>query len=359
MYEIVYLLNKMKKKILILSLIFISILVLLIFAALKSKNWLNNKIENKITNQINNKITILDEELNQIKFELKKTNLKLEKITSDKNKIFNIKKINFDKNNLMDWPFGYIEEHKNDIIFVHANGDIFFGEKTEKLYDLIGSSTYVIVISLAYLSVENKSITDTILFFFVIIWGIRLGSYLFKRISRDKEDVRFEKAKKKFLWFLQYWMGQALWVSITSCAAVIAILKVDNSDINIYTLIGVTFWLIGFSVEVIADIQKDNFKKINDSSKNFISSGLWALSRHPNYFGEITLWFGIYIISFSSFSGIEYLTIISPLFVYLLLTRMSGINMLEKIADERYGHLSNYLKYKENTPVLFPYKFKK
>jgi len=126
----------MKKKILILSLIFISILVLLIFAALKSKNWLNNKIENKITNQINNKITILDEELNQIKFELKKTNLKLEKITSDKNKIFNIKKINFDKNNLMDWPFGYIEEHKNDIIFVHANGDIFFGEKTEKLYDI-------------------------------------------------------------------------------------------------------------------------------------------------------------------------------------------------------------------------------
>jgi len=231
--------------------------------------------------------------------------------------------------------------------------------KTEKLYDLIGSSTYVIVISLAYLSVENKSITDTILFFFVIIWGIRLGSYLFKRISRDKEDVRFEKAKKKFFWFLQYWMGQALWVSITSCAAVIAILKVDNSDINIYTLIGVTFWLIGFSVEVIADIQKDNFKKINDSSKNFISSGLWALSRHPNYFGEITLWFGIYIISFSSFSGIEYLTIISPLFVYLLLTRMRGINMLEKIADERYGHLSNYLKYKENTPVLFPYKFKK
>jgi len=225
--------------------------------------------------------------------------------------------------------------------------------KTEKLYDLIGSSTYVVVISFAYFSLSDKTISDTILFLFVLVWGIRLGTYLFKRISRDKEDVRFEKAKKNFFWFLQYWMGQALWVSITSCAAVISILQNEKDSLNIYVIIGVLIWLIGFSIEVISDVQKSKFKKSENTSKTFISKGLWSKSRHPNYFGEITLWVGIYIISLSSFSDIEYLTLISPLFVYILLTRMSGVNMLEKIADERYGHLSEYLQYKKNTPVLF------
>ena len=229
--------------------------------------------------------------------------------------------------------------------------------KTEKLYDLIGSTTYIFVALIAYLSVDNKTTTDTILLFFVIIWGTRLGTYLFKRIQRDSEDVRFEKAKRNFFWFLQYWMGQALWVSITSCAAVIAILKPESNTLNIYGYIGIIFWIFGFTFEVIADLQKNNFKKSQNTTQNYISTGLWSKSRHPNYFGEITLWVGMYIISLSSFSGIEYLTIISPIFVYILLTRMSGINMLEKIADERYGHLDEYLEYKEKTPILVPYKF--
>ena len=229
--------------------------------------------------------------------------------------------------------------------------------KTEKIYDLIGSTTYIFVGLIAYLSVDNKTTTDTILLFFVIIWGTRLGTYLFKRIQRDSEDVRFEKAKRNFFWFLQYWMGQALWVSITSCAAVIAILKPESNTLNIYGYIGITIWIFGFTFEVIADLQKNNFKKSQNTTQNYISTGLWSKSRHPNYFGEITLWVGMYIISLSSFSGIEYSTIISPIFVYILLTRMSGINMLEKIADERYGHLDEYLEYKEKTPILVPYKF--
>ena len=191
--------------------------------------------------------------------------------------------------------------------------------KTEKLYDLIGSTTYVIVALIAYLSVDNKTSTDTILFLFIIIWGTRLGTYLFKRIQRDSEDVRFEKAKRNFFWFLQYWMGQALWVSITSCAAVIAILKPESDTLNIYGFIGIMIWILGFTLEVIADLQKNNFKKSQNTTQNFISSGLWSKSRHPNYFGEITLWFGMYIISLSSFSGLEYLTIISPIFVLSLI----------------------------------------
>ena len=134
------------------------------------------------------------------------------------------------------------------------------------------------------------------------------------------------------------------------------ILKPERDTLNIYGFIGIMIWILGFTLEVIADLQKNNFKKSQNTTQNFISSGLWSKSRHPNYFGEITLWFGMYIISLSSFSGFEYLTIISPIFVYILLTRMSGINMLEKIADQRYGHLEDYLEYKEKTPLLVPYK---
>ena len=229
--------------------------------------------------------------------------------------------------------------------------------KTEKIYDLVGSSTYIIIVFVAFISIENKSTTDTILFMFILLWALRLGTYLFRRIQRDKEDVRFEKAKKNFFWFLQYWMGQALWVSITSCAAVIAILNNEPDSLNAYAIIGVLIWIFGFSFEVIADKQKNNFKRNEDTTKKYISTGLWSISRHPNYFGEITLWSGIYVMSLPSLSGIEYLTIISPIFVYILLTRMSGINMLEKIADERFGHLEEYQEYKIKTPVLIPYKF--
>ncbi len=230
--------------------------------------------------------------------------------------------------------------------------------KTEKLYDLIGSTTYIIVITIAYLSVNTKTATDTILFLFVVLWGTRLGTYLFRRIQRDSEDVRFEKAKRNFFWFLQYWMGQALWVSITSCAAVISILNTEPNTLGINGIIGILIWLFGFSFEVIADFQKNNFKKTENTNDKFISDGLWSISRHPNYFGEITLWIGIYIISYTSFSGYEYLSIVSPIFVYILLTRMSGINMLEKIADQRYGNINSYIQYKNNTPILIPNIFK-
>ena len=180
----------------------------------------------------------------------------------------------------------------------------------------------------------------------------------FRRIQRDSEDVRFEKAKRNFFWFLQYWMGQALWVSITSCAAVISILNTEPNTLGINGIIGILIWLIGFSFEVIADFQKNNFKKAENTNDKFISDGLWSISRHPNYFGEITLWIGIYIISYTSFTGYEYLSIVSPIFVYILLTRMSGINMLEKIADERYGNINSYIEYKNNTPILIPNIFK-
>jgi len=226
--------------------------------------------------------------------------------------------------------------------------------KTEKYYDLVGSLTYITTISLAYFSVENKTMIDSIIYFYVMVWASRLGIYLFRRVRNDGKDVRFEKAKRHFFWFLQYWMGQALWVSLTACAAIIAILSPEEDTLPVLAIVGMVLWISGFTIESISDYQKRVFRKENNPSESFIHTGFWARSRHPNYFGEITLWTGIAVIALNTLNGIEYITLISPVFVYILLTRMSGVNLLERIAEERYGHLEEYQRYKKNTPVLVP-----
>ena len=226
--------------------------------------------------------------------------------------------------------------------------------KTEKYYDLVGSLTYITTISLSYFAVDNKTMIDSIIYFYVMVWALRLGIYLFRRVRNDGKDVRFEKAKTHFFWFLQYWMGQALWVSLTACAAIIAILSPEEDTLPVLAMVGMALWLSGFAIESISDYQKRVFRKGNNPSEAFIHTGLWARSRHPNYFGEITLWTGIAVIASNTLTGIEYITLISPIFVYILLTRMSGVNLLERIADERYGHLEEYQRYKRNTPVLVP-----
>ena len=226
--------------------------------------------------------------------------------------------------------------------------------KTEKYYDLVGSLTYIATVSLAYFSVENKTMIDSIIYFYVMVWALRLGIYLFRRVRNDGKDVRFEQAKRHFLWFLQYWMGQALWVSLTACTAIIGILSPEDDLLPVLAMIGMALWLSGFTIESVSDYQKRVFRKENNPSEAFIHTGLWARSRHPNYFGEIMLWTGIAVIALNTLTGIEYITLVSPIFVYILLTRMSGINKLEQIADERYGHLEEYQRYKRNTPVLVP-----
>ena len=231
--------------------------------------------------------------------------------------------------------------------------------QTEKFYDLTGSLTYISVTSIAYFSLDNPSTIDTILYLYVIVWAGRLGIFLFRRINKDGKDERFDKAKKKFFWFLQYWMGQAAWVVFSAGASILAILSPVEAELEALAFIGIFLWWSGFLIEVISDYQKRKFRETSDPKTEFISTGLWARSRHPNYFGEITLWVGMAVISLSSLSGIEYVTaVVSPLFIYLLLRKAEGVPMLERIADERYGELSDYQEYKANTPVLMMKIFK-
>ena len=147
-----------------------------------------------------------------------------------------------------------------------------------------------------------------------------------------------------------------MWIFLTSIAAITAIStrKIVAPDILLF--VGGFLWLFGFLFETISDFQKRKFKsKYKDS---FITSGLWSVSRHPNYFGEIVLWVGVAIIAYPTLYGWQYVSLISPLFVYLLLTRVSGVTLLEEHAEKKWGKDKKYISYKENTPELFPRIFK-
>ncbi|MGD8732723.1 MAG: DUF1295 domain-containing protein, partial [Anaerolineales bacterium] len=165
---------------------------------------------------------------------------------------------------------------------------------------------------------------------------------------------RFDEIKTSFLRLLNTWTLQGLWVTFTASAALAAITTTAHRDLGWFALVGALIWIIGFAIEVVADAQKSRFKADPNNEGDFISSGLWAWSRHPNYFGEIMLWIGVALIAAPVLRGWQWVTMISPVFVTLLITQVSGVPMLEKRADETWGGQEDYEQYKKNTPVLIP-----
>lgn len=226
--------------------------------------------------------------------------------------------------------------------------------KSEKVFDLTGGITYLTVVSIAVFLTGGNNTRSLLLLALISVWAIRLAAFLFSRIRKAGEDKRFRELKVSFPQFLLTWTLQGLWVSFSIAAALAAITSIEKYELGIFALIGTIVWIIGFAIEVIADWQKKQFRSNPANKGKFIQTGLWSLSRHPNYFGEIVLWIGIALIAFPVLSGWQYLTLISPVFVYLLLTKISGIPMLEASADERWGGQKDYEQYKRVTSVLFP-----
>lgn len=226
--------------------------------------------------------------------------------------------------------------------------------KTESFYDLTGSLTYITVVVVAVLLSPEADSRSLLLLGMIAIWALRLGSFLFRRIRAAGEDRRFREIKVSFSRFLLAWTLQGLWVAFSLAAALAAITAADKPDLGVFALVGFLVWALGFSIEVIADRQKSKFKANPENADKFIKSGLWSWSRHPNYFGEIVLWFGIAIIAIPTLSGWTWLTLVSPLFVIILLTRISGIPPLERRADQKWGGQPDYEAYKKATSVLIP-----
>ena len=232
--------------------------------------------------------------------------------------------------------------------------------KTEKFYDLTGSLTYIAAISFALYSTNTSQSLDLgslIIGAAIIVWAVRLGSFLFMRVHKDKKDGRFDTIKTSFSQFFMTWTLQGMWVFICSSAALVAIANPTGVPINIVFIIGLALFILGFVVEIIADNQKSAFRSIPENKDVFINEGLWARSRHPNYFGEITLWTGITVMGISTFEGMNYLALFSPIFSYLLLNYVSGVRMLEYRGHKKWGHLDAYQDYKESYPKTNPKNF--
>lgn len=226
--------------------------------------------------------------------------------------------------------------------------------QTEKFFDLTGSITYISVITIALFFSIGADGRSILLWALVVIWAIRLGTFLFRRIKKAGKDDRFDEIKPSFIRFLNVWTIQGLWVSFTMAAALVAITTTNRKELDLFALVGFLVWALGFSIEVIADSQKSRFSANPDNKGKFIQTGLWSRSRHPNYFGEIVLWIGVAVIAIPVLQGWQWIALISPVFVTLLLTRVSGVPLLEKKADKKWGGQEDYESYKKRTPVLIP-----
>lgn len=235
--------------------------------------------------------------------------------------------------------------------------------ETERFYDLTGGLTYLTVVGFSLWAgsqSEAPSLRELIVSLLVVIWALRLSSFLYVRIHRTGKDGRFDQLKTSPIRFLVPWTIQGLWVFLTMIVVIVINSQADSAPaLGIWDAVGLSVWSLGFGIEVVADNQKTAFNREPDNQGKWIDSGLWSHSRHPNYLGEILLWTGIACFGISCFTGLERFAWISPIFVFLLLTKLSGIPLLDKRAFEKWGNDVEYQKYRQNTPALFPRLTKK
>jgi steroid 5-alpha reductase family enzyme len=229
-----------------------------------------------------------------------------------------------------------------------------FLRQTERFFDLTGGLTYISVVTIGILLAAAVDARAVMLWAMVVIWAARLGIFLFRRIQKAGKDDRFADIKPSFVRFLNAWTVQALWVTFTVGAALVGITTTTRKGFDLFAVIGLLLWLLGFGVEALADAQKSRFNADPANRGKFIGTGLWARSRHPNYFGEIVLWIGVAVVVLPVLRGWQWATLLSPVFVTLLLTRVSGVPLLEKRADEKWGGQADYETYKKSTPILIP-----
>ena len=234
--------------------------------------------------------------------------------------------------------------------------------QTEKFYDLTGSLTYVTVLSFVVFIKkttvhEMLDLRSLLIYGCIMIWTVRLGGFLFWRVLKDGHDKRFKTILPSFTQLFMTWTLSAAWVFIQSLSALVALTVISTVEMGLVGWLGLVLWIFGFGFEVLADHQKTKFKADPANDGKFITGGLWDVSRHPNYFGEIVLWLGISVMAVPVMSGLQYVSLVSPVFGFLLIYYVSGVRMLEARSDKKWANNAEYQEYKRNTPVFFPKLF--
>lgn len=227
--------------------------------------------------------------------------------------------------------------------------------KSEKFYDITGSTTFLVLAHLCRKWNPERSVRQMIQSGMILTWAVRLGTFLFIRVLKSGKDRRFNKARENPQLFFVYWTMQGVWIFVTLLPSLMLLSRPDFMPLTNRDYLGFALWTLGFTIEVVADFQKSVFCNITENKGKFINTGLWSVSRHPNYLGEILLWFGLYFSASSTFKGKEMLTVLCPVFDMFLITKISGIPLLEKHGIQKWGRDPKYVDYMKNTAILIPY----
>lgn len=227
--------------------------------------------------------------------------------------------------------------------------------RTDLLFDIIGSSTFILLALMSYYWGSIYSPRQHLQTWMVVVWALRLGLYLFARRLRHGKDRRLDNARMRRRKFFLYWTLQALWVFMALFPTLLLNTSRRDIPLGLRDYLGWSLWALGFGFEVLADHQKAVFRSDPENKGKFISSGLWSISRHPNYFGEIMLWFGLYLSASSVLQELQFLSVLCPILQLLLITRFSGIPPLEEEGFRRWGNDPAYHEYLRNTSLLLPY----
>lgn len=248
------------------------------------------------------------------------------------------------------------------LIAAFAINALFFAyaawKKTDVVTDLSYSLSFGVVAAILIYLYRDAGFVALLPSVLTILWAARLGYYLFGRIRKTKVDHRFDSMRDKPLKFARFWILQALAVFVVLLPVTASVASPAlNRPFSALVFVGLALWLVGIGIEVAADAQKSAFKK--SGSDSFIKSGIWSWSRHPNYFGESLLWWGIFVMVISALSGLLWLSVLGPVFITCLLLFVSGIPLLEKAADKRWGNDPEYKAYKASTSIFVPLPPKK
>lgn len=231
-----------------------------------------------------------------------------------------------------------------------------FKWQTDKLTDITYSLSFIVAVLYSYVSSPDWSWVQMSIAVAIVLWAIRLGGYLFWRVHKVGKDDRFDEMRPIWYSYIKFWILQALSICVVVLPAVIALHKNSGGGdvLNVATIGGLILIVSGWFIEAIADYQKSAFKSKTKGQNVFMKSGLYSIVRFPNYLGEILFWIGIFILATPYLDSWEYVSIVSPIWIIVLLTRISGIPLLVQSHDIKYGSMSSYQEYKKSTAKLVP-----
>jgi steroid 5-alpha reductase family enzyme len=242
------------------------------------------------------------------------------------------------------------------VVALAVNGAFFAvaaARRTDVVTDLSYSLTFALL-AIVLVFIGAREPVQLVASLLVLVWAIRLGGYLFRRILRMKVDHRFDGMRDEPLRFARFWLLQAITVAVVMLPVSYVLDRDHPPGFGAWAAAGAAVWLAGFLIEAVADAQKSAFRAKEENRGRFVASGLWRYSRHPNYFGEMLVWWGLFLYAVPFLDGAAFAVVAGPVFITLLLLFVSGIPLVERSADEKYGDDPAYRDYKRRTSILVP-----